>query len=82
VDINRAWETISDNINTSTKETLGYYKLKKQTLWFDERFSKLLDQRKQAKLQWLENTSEINGENLNNKAREASIHFRNKGRNI
>jgi hypothetical protein len=34
--------------------------------WFDEGSSKLLDQRKQAKLQWLQNTSEINGDNLNN----------------
>jgi hypothetical protein len=33
---------------------------------FDEGCSKLLDQRKQAKLQWLQDLSEINGDNLNN----------------
>jgi hypothetical protein len=27
--INRAWETISDNIKILAKEGLGYYKLKK-----------------------------------------------------
>jgi hypothetical protein len=31
-----------------------------------QRCSKLLDQRKQAKLQWLHDPSEINGDNLNN----------------
>jgi hypothetical protein len=46
--------------------------------WFDEGFSKLIDQRKQAKLQWLHYPSEINGDNLNNVRREASKYFRNK----
>jgi hypothetical protein len=31
----------------------------------DEGCSKLLDQRKQAKLRWLQDPSEINGHNLN-----------------
>jgi hypothetical protein len=42
--------------------------------------SPLLDQRKQAKLQLLQDLSEINGNNLNNVRREASRHFRNKKR--
>jgi 5-methylcytosine-specific restriction endonuclease McrBC GTP-binding regulatory subunit McrB len=41
---------------------------------------KLLHQRKQAKLQWLQDTSQINGDNLNNIRQEASRHFRNKKR--
>jgi hypothetical protein len=41
---------------------------------------KLLDQRKQAKLQWLQDPNEINGDNLNNVRRGASRHFRNKRR--
>jgi hypothetical protein len=45
--------------------------------WFDEGCSKLLDQRKQAKLQWLQDPSKINGDNLNNVRREASRYFRN-----
>jgi hypothetical protein len=45
---------------------------------FDEGCSTLIDQRKQAKLQWLQDPSEINGDNLNNVKREASRHFRNK----
>jgi hypothetical protein len=51
VDINRAWETILENINISAKESLSYYELKKRKPWFDEEWSELLDQRKQAKLQ-------------------------------
>jgi hypothetical protein len=35
---------------------------------------------KQAKLQWLQDPSEINGDNLNNVRREASRYFRNKKR--
>jgi hypothetical protein len=39
---------------------------------------KLLEQKKQTKLQWLQDPNEINGDNLNNVRREASRHFRNK----
>jgi hypothetical protein len=46
----------------------------------DEGCSKLLDQRKEAQLQWLQNPSEINGDNLNNVKHKASRHFRNKKR--
>jgi hypothetical protein len=40
--------------------------------------SKLADQRKQAKLQWLQNPSEANEDNLSDVRLEASRHFRNK----
>jgi hypothetical protein len=80
VDINSAWETIRENINISAKESLGYFEFKKHKPWFDEGCSKLLDQRKEAKLQWLQDPSEINGDNLNNVRREASRPFRNKKR--
>jgi hypothetical protein len=39
-----------------------------------------LNQRKQAKLQWLQGPSGINGDNLNNVACEASTHLRNNKR--
>jgi hypothetical protein len=80
VEINSAWETIRENIKISAKESLGYFELKKHKPWFDEGCSKLLDQSKHAKLQWLQDPSEINGDNLNNGRREASRHFRNKKR--
>jgi hypothetical protein len=50
VEINSAWETIRENIKISAKESLGYLKLKKHKPWFDKGCSKLLDQRKQAKI--------------------------------
>jgi hypothetical protein len=78
VEINSAWETIRENINISAKESLYYFEMKKHKPWFDEGCSKLLDQRKEAKLQWLQHQSEINGDNLNNVRREASRYFRNK----
>jgi hypothetical protein len=77
VDIKRAWETVRE---ISTRESLGYYELKKHKAWFEEGCSKLSHQRKLAKLQWLQNPSKINGDNLNNIGRETNRHFRNKKR--
>ena len=37
-----------------------------------------LDERKQTKLQWVQNPSQRTVDNLNNVRREASRHFRNK----
>jgi hypothetical protein len=51
VEINNAWEMIRENIKISAKESLGYFELKKHEPWIDEGCSKLLDQRKEAKLQ-------------------------------
>jgi restriction endonuclease S subunit len=78
VEINSAWEMIRENNNISAKDSLGYFELKKHKTWFNEGCSRLLDQRKEAKLQWLHNLSEINGNNLNNVRRRASRYFRNK----
>jgi hypothetical protein len=79
-DINNAWESIKENIKTSAKENLGYHKLKHNKPWFDDECSKLTDQRKQAKLQWLQNPNQINTDNLQNLRRENSTAFRNKKR--
>jgi hypothetical protein len=65
-DINNAWESIRENIKTSAKENLGYQKLKHNKPWFEDECSKLIDQRKQSKLQWLQNPNQINGDNLQN----------------
>jgi hypothetical protein len=62
-------------------ESLGYFEVKKHKPWFDEGCSKLVDQRKQAKLQWLQDPNEINGDNLKIVRREASKYFRNKKKN-
>jgi hypothetical protein len=72
VENNSASETIRKNIQISAKESLGYFELKKHKPWFDEGCSNLSDQRKQAKLQWLQDPGELNGDNLNNVRREAS----------
>jgi hypothetical protein len=54
VEINSAWQTTGENIKMSAKESLGYYELKKHKSTFEEGCSKLLDQRKQEKLQRLQ----------------------------
>jgi hypothetical protein len=67
-------------LKISAKQSLGYCELKKHKPRFDEACSKLLDLRKQAKLQWLQDPSEINGDNLRIVKREASRYFRNENR--
>jgi hypothetical protein len=71
-DINRAWETIRENITISAKECIGHYEGKRHNTWFDEEYLKLVDRRKQAKLQWLQGPSVVNEDNLSNVRREAS----------
>jgi uncharacterized protein YaaR (DUF327 family) len=56
---------------------LGCFELKKYKPWFDKECSKSVDQRKQSKLQWLQDPSEINGDYLNNIRHETSKRFRN-----
>jgi hypothetical protein len=71
-DINNLWENIRENIKTSAKENLGYQKLKHNKPCFDGECSKLIDQQEQAKLQWLQNRSQVSGDNLQNLRRETS----------
>jgi hypothetical protein len=78
--INNAWESITENIKTSAKDNLGYQKLKHNKSWSDDERSKLIDQWKQAKLQWLQNTRQNHGDNLQNLRRETSRTFRNNKR--
>jgi dsDNA-specific endonuclease/ATPase MutS2 len=81
-DINRAWENIKENIKTSAKDSIGLHELKQLKPWFDEECLGFLDQRKQEKMQWIQDPSQSNVYNLNNVRRDASRHFRNKRRHI
>jgi hypothetical protein len=78
VDMNRAWENIRENIKTSAEESLGHYELQQRKPWFYDECSKLIDRRKQAKLQWLQNPSQVNGDNMDNVRCEASRTFKTK----
>jgi hypothetical protein len=60
-----------------SQRSLGYYELRKHKPWFDEGCSRLLNQRKRAKLHWLQDPSETNGDNLNIVRPEANRYFRN-----
>jgi hypothetical protein len=77
-DINKAWEGIREIMKTSAKDNLGYHRLKHNKPWFDDKCSKLIDQCKQAKLQWLQNPSQISGDNLQDLRYETSRTLRNK----
>jgi hypothetical protein len=48
--------------------------------WFDDECSKLIDPWRQAKLQWLQNPSQISGDDVQNLKHETSRTFRNKKR--
>ena len=77
-DVNRVWENIKENIKTSAKESLGLHEWKQHKRWFDKECVYFLDQRKQAKMQWIQDPSRSNVDNFSNIRREASRHFRNK----
>ena len=78
-DINRGWEIIKENIKTSATECVGMHEMKQHKPWFDEECLGILDQRKQAEMQWIQDPSQSNADNLNNVRRGASRHFRKKG---
>ena len=50
-DVNRTWEHIKENIQTSAKKSLGLHELNQNKPWFDEECLGILDRRKRAKLQ-------------------------------
>jgi predicted metal-dependent hydrolase len=52
--------------------------MKQHKPWFDEECLGILDQRKQAKMEWIQDPSQSNVGNPNNVRRDASRHFRNK----
>ena len=52
--------------------------MKQHKKWFDEQFLGFLDQKKHAKMQWLQEANQSNTDNLNTVRHEASRHFRNK----
>jgi hypothetical protein len=70
-DINRGWESIKENIKTSAMESLGMHEMKQHKPWFDEECLGILDQRKQAKMQLMQDPSQSNANNLNNVRRDA-----------
>jgi len=77
-DVNRTWENIKEDIQSSAKESLGLDEFKQNKPWFDEECLGFLDQRKPAKMQWIQDPSQSNVDNLNNVRLEVSRHFRNK----
>jgi len=52
--------------------------LKQHKRWFDEECFGFSDQRKEAKMQWVQDPNHSSVNNLNNAGREASRYFRNK----
>jgi len=78
-DINTAWGNMKENVKTSASESLDLHELKHHTSWLDEECLGFLDQRKQAKMQWLQDPSQSNVDNISNVRRVASRYFRIKG---
>ena len=70
------------HIKTSAKESLGLHEWKQHKPWFDKEYVDFLDQRKQAKMQWIQDPSRSNVDNLKNIRREAGRHFREKKEGI
>jgi hypothetical protein len=71
-------EKIKENVKISAQENLGLHERKQHKPWFDAECAEFLDKRKQAKIQWLRNPNQSNGDILHNVRREVSRHFRTK----
>ena len=76
-DINRVMENIRKDIKPSAKENLGLHERKQHKPWFDECL-RFLNQRNQAKIQWVQDPSQSFVDSLNNVRREPSRYFRKK----
>jgi len=77
-DVNRISENIKDNIQSSGEESLGLHELKQNKPWFDEECLGFLDQRKRAKMQWIQDPSQNTVDILNKVRREVRRHSRDK----
>ena len=64
-DLNRDWENIKEKIKSSAKEILVLHELKQHKPCFDGECLGFLDQREQTKMQWLQDPSQNNVDNLN-----------------
>ena len=79
-DLNRTWESCKETIKTSAKVTLVLHELKQHKEWIVEECLRCLAQRKQVKMQWLQDTNHSNVHNMNNIRRDTSRNFRNKNK--
>jgi hypothetical protein len=61
-----AWKNIKENIKTSAKVSLDLHEMKQHKPRSDEEYLGILDKRKQAKMQWIQDPSQSNVDNLNN----------------
>jgi len=76
--VNRAWENVKENIKTSARENQSLHEWKQHKPWFDKECVDYLDQRKQAKMQWIQDPSRSHVDNLKNVRCNDCRHFRNK----
>jgi predicted transcriptional regulator len=71
-DINRVWEAMRENIKILPKSVSVIVKQSVIKTWCDEECSNLVDRRKQCKVQWLQDPSIGNEDNLGNVRREVT----------
>jgi len=81
-EINRVWENFKESIKTSAKVSLSLHELQHHKPCFDEECLGFLDQRKQDKMQWVQDRSQSNVGDINNLRCEASTHSGTKRRKI
>jgi len=77
-DINRAWEIIKSISKPQLKRVLGLHELKQHKLSFDEDCLGILDEKRQAKMQWVQDPNQHTVDNLNSVRHEGSRHAMNK----
>jgi hypothetical protein len=79
-DINRAWDNIRENIKILAQESLVIVNQSVINRGLMRNVQNWLIKGSRLKLQWFQDPSEVNEDNLNDVRWEASRHFRNKKR--
>ena len=80
VDNNDTWENIRDNIKVAAGKSIGYYQVQKKKPWLDDDCSNVVERRKQAKMKFLQDPTQLNRDNYHTERRETSRTLKNKKR--
>jgi hypothetical protein len=78
--VDGTWVKIRDSIKASAKEKVGVLETHRNKPWFSQGCSELANERKQAKLLWLQNPNDQTAEDFSNVKRNTCRTFKQKKR--
>lgn len=78
MDIKSIWKDTRHNVKTRDKGRPDICELNQRKEWLDEARPEMFGKIKQAKLLWLQNSRQVNKDNMDNERREARKTYRAK----